>query len=87
MIILTQENQDSYSTGWCTGENDRNGERGDFPTECVYLLPTMTKPPAEILVYKSLLSLISSLIFTKKRNIFLFKSNYLLYNQWKKQMK
>jgi myosin-7 len=49
LVVLQQENQDAYATGWCSGENDRSGERGDFPTECVYLLPSMTKPPVEIL--------------------------------------
>ena len=50
LIILQQENTDAYTTGWCFGENDRTGKKGDFPAECVYLLPTMNKPPAEILV-------------------------------------
>jgi myosin-7 len=50
LIVLQQENTDAYTTGWCFGENDRTGKKGDFPAECVYLLPTMNKPPAEILV-------------------------------------
>lgn len=50
LIILQQESSEAYSTGWCFGENDRTGKKGDFPAECVYLLPTMNKPPSEILV-------------------------------------
>jgi hypothetical protein len=44
LVVLQQENTDQYSSGWCFGENDRTGKRGDFPNdfrgECVYLLPT-----------------------------------------------
>jgi myosin-7 len=50
LIVLEQESAEAYTTGWCYGENDRTGKRGDFPAECVYLLPSMNKPPAEILV-------------------------------------
>jgi len=49
LVILQQESTESYATGWCFGENERTGKKGDFPAECVYLLPTMTKPPIEIL--------------------------------------
>lgn len=28
----------------------RTQRKGDFPAECVYVLPTITKPPPEILV-------------------------------------
>jgi len=38
------------SSSWCYGECLRTRQRGDFPAECVYVLPTITKPPAEILV-------------------------------------
>ena len=37
------------NSGWCFGENARTGLKGDFPAECVYVLPTMSKPPPEIL--------------------------------------
>ncbi len=50
LVVLQQESTESYATGWCFGENERTGKKGDFPAECVYLLPTMTKPPIEILV-------------------------------------
>ena len=38
------------SSGWCFGKCSRTGKSGDFPAECVYVLPTITKPPTEILV-------------------------------------
>ncbi len=50
LIILQQDSTEAYATGWCYGENDRTSKKGDFPAECVYLLPSMNKPPAEILV-------------------------------------
>ncbi len=51
LIILEQENGEAVmNSGWCYGECARNGRRGDFPAECVYVLPTITKPPPEILV-------------------------------------
>lgn len=49
LVILQQESTETYETGWCYGENERTGKKGDFPAECVYLLPTMSKPPTEIL--------------------------------------
>ncbi|XP_022095227.1 myosin-VIIa-like isoform X1 [Acanthaster planci] len=49
LIILEQENGDALmESGWCYGENDRTGRKGDFPAECVYVLPTTTKPAPDI---------------------------------------
>jgi len=51
LIELDEDSVDMIqSSGWCYGLCVRTGQRGDFPAECVYILPTMTKPPAEILV-------------------------------------
>ena len=36
------------SSAWGFGEKD--GIRGDFPSECVYVLPTITKPTPAIIV-------------------------------------
>jgi len=50
LITLEQENGEAVmNSGWCYGECVRTGRRGDFPAECVYVLPTITKPPPEIL--------------------------------------
>ena len=37
-------------SGWCYGENDRTGRKGDFPAECVYVLPATSKPATDIVV-------------------------------------
>ena len=37
-------------SGWCYGVCERTGAKGDFPAQCVYSLPTITKPPAAVLV-------------------------------------
>ncbi|XP_076340822.1 unconventional myosin-VIIa ck isoform X2 [Tachypleus tridentatus] len=34
---------------WCTGRSEKTGEKGDFPSECVYVLPCLAKPPLAIL--------------------------------------
>jgi myosin-7 len=50
LIILEQENGETVmNSGWCYGESASTGRRGDFPAECVYVLPTITRPPPEIL--------------------------------------
>ncbi|KAL3848316.1 hypothetical protein ACJMK2_019184 [Sinanodonta woodiana] len=49
LIVLQQQNGDTImNSGWCMGENTRTAQKGDFPAECVYVLPTITKPPPEI---------------------------------------
>ena len=50
LICLDQD--DGYSvmhSGWCCGKCDRTGEEGDFPANCVYVLPAITKPSNEVL--------------------------------------
>lgn len=39
------------NSGWANGINERTKQRGDFPTDCVYVMPTVTMPPREIVVY------------------------------------
>eukprot|EP00057_Strongylocentrotus_purpuratus_P025453 XP_011679927.1 PREDICTED: myosin-VIIa [Strongylocentrotus purpuratus] len=49
LIVLEQENGDQgMNQGWCYGQNDRTGQKGDFPSDCVYVMPTKTKPPNEV---------------------------------------
>lgn len=53
LIVLDQFNGEmAMNSGWCSGENIRTAQKGDFPAECVYVLPTITRPPEEILVCK-----------------------------------
>ena len=51
IIVLDQKNGETVmSSGWCVGECVRTGKKGDFQDECVYVLPTINKPHAEIMV-------------------------------------
>ncbi|XP_016381739.1 unconventional myosin-VIIa-like isoform X3 [Sinocyclocheilus rhinocerous] len=36
------------NSGWAHGVNDRTKERGDFPADSVYVLPTITRPQYDI---------------------------------------
>ncbi|EGD80527.1 myosin-VIIa [Salpingoeca rosetta] len=50
LIVLDQDDGSSVlHSGWCFGRNDRTGEEGDFPANCVYVLPALTKPSKDIL--------------------------------------
>lgn len=55
MLQGAETGQSVMSNGWCQGECARTQKVGAFPAECVYILPTVTKPPADILVGCSLL--------------------------------
>lgn len=44
------------NSGWCVGRCERTGEKGDFPAETVYVLPSCSKPPQDILVREEFMS-------------------------------
>ncbi|KAI9528569.1 Unconventional myosin-VIIa [Dissostichus eleginoides] len=49
LIILDEHSGDQVMTsGWAHGINDRTKLRGDFPADCVYLLPSLTRPQYDI---------------------------------------
>lgn len=52
LIVLEDEStgETVLNSGWCVGTCERTGEKGDFPAETVYVLPSLTKPPNDILV-------------------------------------
>ncbi|KAK7597849.1 hypothetical protein V9T40_010074 [Parthenolecanium corni] len=56
LIILEDDSSGEtvINSGWCVGRCERTGEKGDFPAETVYVLPTLTKPPSDILALFSL---------------------------------
>ncbi|XP_076454167.1 myosin-VIIa-like isoform X2 [Babylonia areolata] len=49
IILDLADGETIMNAGWCSGENARTGNKGVFPAECVYILPTITRPPDEIL--------------------------------------
>lgn len=51
LIILDHDTGEQVmNSGWANGINERTKQRGDFPTDCVYVMPTVTTPPREIVV-------------------------------------
>uniref|UniRef100_A0A7M4FGR4 Myosin VIIA n=1 Tax=Crocodylus porosus TaxID=8502 RepID=A0A7M4FGR4_CROPO len=49
LIVLDQDTGEQVmNSGWANGVNERTKQRGDFPTDSVYVLPTVTMPPLEI---------------------------------------
>lgn len=51
LIILEEDHtgESLLNSRWCIGRCERTHDRGDFPAEAVYILPTLTKPPMDIL--------------------------------------
>uniref|UniRef100_A0A3Q2ZM36 Myosin VIIAa n=1 Tax=Hippocampus comes TaxID=109280 RepID=A0A3Q2ZM36_HIPCM len=53
LILLDQDTGEQVlNSGWAHGVNERTNQRGDFPADSVYVLPTMTRPQQEILCNK-----------------------------------
>ncbi|XP_070399828.1 myosin VIIAa [Nothobranchius furzeri] len=51
LILLNQEiGEQVLTSGWAHGINERTNQRGDFPADCVYVLPSMTRPQPEVVV-------------------------------------
>ncbi|XP_072308569.1 unconventional myosin-VIIa-like isoform X2 [Eucyclogobius newberryi] len=49
LIVLDQDTGEQVmNSGWAHGVNERTNKRGDFPADCVYVLPSMTRPQQEI---------------------------------------
>uniref|UniRef100_A0A8C9R118 Myosin VIIAa n=1 Tax=Scleropages formosus TaxID=113540 RepID=A0A8C9R118_SCLFO len=49
LIILDQDTGEQVmNSGWAHGINDRTKQKGDFPADCVYVLPTVTRPQHDI---------------------------------------
>ncbi|XP_056296923.1 myosin VIIAa isoform X2 [Pseudoliparis swirei] len=51
LILLDQDTGEQVlNSGWAHGVNERTNQRGDFPADCVYVLPSVTRPQQEIMV-------------------------------------
>uniref|UniRef100_A0A8C7U4A5 Myosin VIIAa n=1 Tax=Oncorhynchus mykiss TaxID=8022 RepID=A0A8C7U4A5_ONCMY len=49
LILLDQETgQQVMTSGWAHGVNERTNQKGDFPADAVYVLPTVTRPQADV---------------------------------------
>ncbi|PFX22115.1 unconventional myosin-VIIa-like isoform X2 [Stylophora pistillata] len=48
LIILDSDTGETVlNSGWCYGICERTSKKGDFPAECVYVLPTIAKPTSD----------------------------------------
>ncbi|KAK2109189.1 hypothetical protein P7K49_014354 [Saguinus oedipus] len=50
LLVLTKKQGLLASENWTLGQNDRTGKTGLVPTACLYTIPTVTKPSAQLLV-------------------------------------
>lgn len=51
LIVLENDTGETVqNSGWCYGICERTSKKGDFPAECGYVLPTITKPTSDTLV-------------------------------------
>uniref|UniRef100_UPI003AADE5E4 unconventional myosin-VIIa-like n=1 Tax=Centroberyx gerrardi TaxID=166262 RepID=UPI003AADE5E4 len=49
LILLDQDTGEQVlNSGWAHGVNERTNQRGDFPADCVYVLPTVTRPQPDV---------------------------------------
>ena len=62
LILLDDANtgETVLTSGWCSGTCERTGDHGDFPADNVYVLPCVNRPPDDILVTDSPLSILQS---------------------------
>ncbi|KAM5280234.1 unconventional myosin-VIIb [Ctenodactylus gundi] len=49
LLILTKKQGLLVSENWTLGQNDRTGKTGLVPTACLYAIPTVVKPSAQLL--------------------------------------
>ncbi|XP_027444506.1 unconventional myosin-VIIb isoform X3 [Zalophus californianus] len=49
LLILTKKQGLLASENWTLGQNDRTGKTGLVPMACLYAIPTVTKPSAQLL--------------------------------------
>jgi len=52
LILLDEESSGEkvLNSGWCSGEVESSGAKGHFSAEAVYVLPSLNRPPDDILV-------------------------------------
>lgn len=86
LIILEDESTGEIvlNSGWYVGTCERTGEKGDFPAETVYVLPSLTKPPNDILVH----IYVWIIFIAEKRWLLYLNSSIIIfrpYSVWKVQ--
>uniref|UniRef100_A0AAV2J6D4 Uncharacterized protein n=1 Tax=Knipowitschia caucasica TaxID=637954 RepID=A0AAV2J6D4_KNICA len=54
LILDEHEGEQVLTSGWAHGLNDRTRLRGDFPADCVYVLPAISRPSYDIVALVSM---------------------------------
>uniref|UniRef100_A0A669D331 Myosin VIIAb n=1 Tax=Oreochromis niloticus TaxID=8128 RepID=A0A669D331_ORENI len=79
LIILDEhDGEHVMNSGWAHGINDRTKQRGDFPADCVYVLPTITRPQYDIVVsvVRKITSVFQILLFNPAYTLEEFSYDY-----------
>lgn len=52
LILIIKDDEFSQERGWIKGENERTRQIGAAPTDAILILPTLSKPTAEVMVWR-----------------------------------
>lgn len=52
LIIIIKDEEFSQRHGWIKGENESTKQVGAIPTEAILILPTLSKPTNEVMVWR-----------------------------------
>lgn len=51
LIIIIKDDEFSHQRGWIKGENERTRKTGAVPIDAILILPTLTKPTNQVMVW------------------------------------
>lgn len=51
LIIIMKDDEFSEQHGWINGENNRTKQKGAVPIDAILILPTLSKPTKEVMVW------------------------------------
>lgn len=52
LIIIIKDDEFSQQHGWIKGQNERTGQEGAVPTDAIFILPTLSEPTNEVMVWR-----------------------------------
>lgn len=51
LVVMIKDDEFSQQRGWIKGRNERTGKTGAVPIDAIFILPTLTKPSKELMVW------------------------------------